>query len=55
MTSTVALYCMIAHHIIYTISGYDHRSARPAPLRRHREVDVTPERIALRPGLGVVR
>ena len=29
MTSTVAPNCMTGHHIIYTISGRDHRPARP--------------------------
>src|SRR5271169_4781845 len=43
MPSTIALNWMIEHHIIYTISGHDHRPARPAPLRRHREDDVSPE------------
>jgi len=31
MPSTVALNWMIEHHIIYTISGHDHRPVRPAP------------------------
>lgn len=45
MPSTVALNWMIEHHIIHTISGHDHRPARPsAPLRPTREDDVTPER-----------
>jgi hypothetical protein len=35
---------MTGHHIIDTISGRDHRPARPAALRRHREGGVTPER-----------
>jgi hypothetical protein len=43
MPSTVALNCMTGHHIIYTISGRDHRPARPAALRRRREDDVAPE------------
>jgi hypothetical protein len=33
MRSTIALNWMIEHHIIYTISGHDHRLARPAALR----------------------
>lgn len=32
MPSTIPLKWMIEHHIIYTISGLDHRPARPAPL-----------------------
>jgi hypothetical protein len=44
MPSTVALSCMTGHRIIHTISGRDHRPARPAPLVRHRDDDGTPER-----------
>jgi hypothetical protein len=33
---------MTGHHIISTISGRDHRLARPAALRRHREDGVIP-------------
>jgi hypothetical protein len=34
---------VIEHHIIYTISGHDHRPARPAPPRPAPGDDVTPE------------
>jgi hypothetical protein len=44
MPSTVALNCMTEHRIIHTISGRDHRPARPAPLVRHRDDDGTHER-----------
>jgi hypothetical protein len=43
MPSTIARNWMIEHHIIYTISGHDHRPARPAPPRPAPGDDVTPE------------
>jgi hypothetical protein len=55
MPSTIALNWMIEHHIIYTISGHDHRPARPAPRRPAREDDVTLNRKDRSSPLGVVR
>jgi len=43
MPSTIARNWMTEHHIIYTISGHDHRPARPAPPRPAPGDDVTPE------------
>ena len=33
LASTIALDCMTGHHIIYTISGHEHRETLPAVLR----------------------
>jgi hypothetical protein len=56
MPSTVVLNCMTGHRIIHTISGRDHRPARPAPLVRHRTKTARLNgKDRFRPPLGVVR
>jgi hypothetical protein len=47
---------MTGHRIIHTISGCDHRLARPAPLVRHRTMTARLNgKDRFRPPLGVVR
>ena len=55
MPSTIALNWMIEHHIIYTISGHDHRRRGPLRYAGTGKMTSHPNRKDRSSPLGVVR